>query len=522
MRISRSKLRDLCKDPLSHIRVIQGAKLQPYQKKIVRTIAEHDRTVITACHDVGKTFTLAKCVLWLGSTFPGAKIITTAPTFRQVKLLLWSEIRNGYKRARAHLGGQMLQTEWKISEDWFAVGFASKKEAKGSSAQGSGFQGVHGKWVIIILDEAQGVARSIWDQVEGMTTSANVKVIAIGNPYSRDTAFFEATKDEMWKHIRLSCFDSPNLKANRILGMPHLVREIEMLKEMTREDRLARIASYKIVAPELLTTKWVIELCLKLGIEHPLVQAKALGEFPEGTDHRIFSLELVDECLNSSIQPTIGENFHLGVDVARYGGDKSVITPIQKDYVHEPIVMVKKDNTQVAGRIMHEIKRLNMTRGSVTVDATGLGSGVIDILRENRRLGLLPDGINLYEVHFGASADFDDDKKDKSKPPPSSRYANLKARMFWELAEAMKEGLRLPSNTPFEEELPNIRYDLDSKGRILIESKDEYIERTGNDSPDHADSLGLANLGKNQYNKKLDVTFDLSGLSLGSTSTWRV
>jgi len=87
----------------------------------------------------------------------------------------------------------MLNVEWKISPDWFALGTSPKDDAGSGEGQGTGsrFQGFHGDMVVIIFDEATGVHPKRWVQAEGMLTSANTKFIAIGNPTSRSSEFFK-------------------------------------------------------------------------------------------------------------------------------------------------------------------------------------------------------------------------------------------------------------------------------------------------------------------------------------------
>src|SRR5688572_25023042 len=104
------------KNPLLHIREVQGVTTtEPFQENLFNLIAKHERVAVQACHDVGKTWSASKVILWFTSTFEGAKVITTAPTYNQVKRLLWSEIRAGYVKAKFPLGGNMLLTEWKIA-----------------------------------------------------------------------------------------------------------------------------------------------------------------------------------------------------------------------------------------------------------------------------------------------------------------------------------------------------------------------------------------------------------------------
>lgn len=492
-------------DPVLHLSEVQGVSLEGYQQRVVRAIAEYDRVVITACHDVGKTFMLSRAILWFGSMFPQCKIITTAPTFKQVRMLLWSEIRTGFNNSKFRLGGTMLTTEWKIADDWFAVGMASRKEA-GTETHGSSFQGFHAPYILIVLDEAQGIPADIYKQVEGMTTSANVKVVAIGNPLSKGSPYHALTKSRFWKHIKLNCFDSPNLEVNGITDLEMLHREVDACRALSDDKLLLRLKEYKIVRPHLLTASWVVQHCLELGVNHPLVLSKALGEFPDDAENSIISLAAVEEA--QMREGELGEN-HIGVDVARFGSDKTVITTISGTQVQNPIKLVKKDNAEVAGQIMHLINKLGKV-ASVSVDATGVGSGVVDILRQNRDIEKMD--IKIYEAHFGAGAEDDKDKK---------RFVNLKSLIFTDLALAIKKEIALPEDSAYQIQLPDIRYKLDGKGRVQIESKDDYKARTGRQSPDEADSLALAIYGRNKYNKKVDVTFNLDGLNLSSVSKWR-
>ena len=104
--------------------------LETYQIKILEAIASHDRVCISAAHDVGKSWTLARIVLWYMSCFPYCRVITTAPTYNQTKNILWAEIRAAYSRSKFPLGGKMNLTEWQVTPegDWFAIGFTPRNE----------------------------------------------------------------------------------------------------------------------------------------------------------------------------------------------------------------------------------------------------------------------------------------------------------------------------------------------------------------------------------------------------------
>jgi len=109
-------------------------------------------------------------------------------------------------------------------------------------------------------------------------------------------------------------------------------------------------------------------------------------------------------------------------------------------------------------------------------------------------------------VQFGEG--FDQETQAKAK----EKYVNVKARMFDLLAQDMRTRIALLDEEVYLAELPSIQYSYDSKGRMEIESKDKYKKRTGRGSPDHADSLALANFG--HYDE-----LTVGSFSKGSTTT---
>lgn len=494
-------------DYLFHIEQVQGVRsLEKYQKDIVRAIQDNDRVVIRSCHDLGKTFIMAKIVLALTSIFPGAKVITTAPTFNQVKRLLWSEIRAGWKRSKYPLGGEMLHTEWKIEEDWFALGFTSKGDADASEGQGtsSGFQGFHGKLVVILFDEATGISKQIWNQAEGMMTSALVKFIAIGNPTSRSSQFFQCFKDPSWHKMKLSCFDSPNLIANGITNLGLLQEEISAIKLLSDADKELRLKSYIVVQPQLLTLKAVVGAALKWGLEHPLFISKMLGDFPEEDENTIIPLGIVEK--SQQRWENMKETTHaakvlpmvrvIGVDCARFGPDKTVIVMIEDDFHSKTERMPMSSIPDIVGAVTAMINStVQCHREEILVDGTGLGAGVVDGLRENVINSIIRKNVVIREINNGAAPDSPSDPEDKQKED-RQHYFNLKAKMFDLLADSLKKDLAVMPEEIYLEELPTLLYRFTPKGQLAIESKEDYKKRTGLGSPDDSDALALANFGR--------------------------
>ena len=117
--------------------------------EILRSIKNQRRTAIKACHGVGKTFTLAVAALWWLARYHEGIVLTTSSTQRQVRTQLWLEIHRLAKGAKIRYP-ELKATELKFrGENNFAIGF--------STNQSENFQGYHGKYVLIIADEAPGI-----------------------------------------------------------------------------------------------------------------------------------------------------------------------------------------------------------------------------------------------------------------------------------------------------------------------------------------------------------------------------
>ena len=194
--------------------------LEPYHSDIATQIVKYDRVAVKACHSVGKTWLMARISLWFFSMFDNSIVITTAPTHRQVKALLWGEIKDAYKKSSVNIGGRMLDTELKLGDKHYMMGFSSKTSgAKNTEQQGSTFQGFHSDNILVVFDEAVGISVDIWTQAQGLLTSGKtVKFVAIANPTTKNCEFFNCFSKPDWKKITITCFDSPNMIANGFNG----------------------------------------------------------------------------------------------------------------------------------------------------------------------------------------------------------------------------------------------------------------------------------------------------------------
>lgn len=419
-------------EPVPWIKKTFNADPWEKQEEILNAVARYPRVAVRSCHGVGKTKTAAWVALWFLHCFRRSKVITTAPTWAQVKNLLWREIRSEHAKAKYNLGSECLTTNLEIDSEWFAIGLSTNESER--------FSGYHAENILLIVDEASGVSQDIFDAAEGFMTSVNGKMLLIGNPTRLDGEFYQAFKSSFYHKIHISAFDSPNLKAG------------------------------KIVRPYLVTPEWVEDKKEKWGEESPLYQVKVKGDFPQSSDDTLIPLAWIEAAEARFLEAQDSSPIEIGVDVARFGSDDSVITVRKgiKSYIHSTIH--GQDTMELTGRIIQAFKEAEAQR--IKVDVIGVGSGVVDRLSELR--------FPIIAMN-GAEAARDPEK-----------FINKRAEWYWSLRERYKEGaIAIEQNDELEGELASIKYKYDSRGRIQIESKEE-IKKRSQKSPDRADSQNYA------------------------------
>lgn len=185
-------------DPIAWAEQRLGDTLWSGQRQILKAVAENRKTAVATCHGVGKSYSAALLATWwIDSHKPGeAYVVTTAPTSDQVRIILWNEIGRAHLRGR--LAGRVNQTEWMMmvpSPD-------GKQEKEESVAIGrkpndytpTAFQGKHAPFVLIIVDEGNGVRGPLWAAFDSLMINDASKLLTIGNPDDPTGEFYEATK----------------------------------------------------------------------------------------------------------------------------------------------------------------------------------------------------------------------------------------------------------------------------------------------------------------------------------------
>lgn len=383
---------------------------------------------VASGHGIGKTALIAWIILWFIATRAHPQIIVTAGKQDQLSGKTWREVAKWNKLSIC--GRWFHWTATKLEhvlapETWFAHAIPWSKNAP------ENFAGTHEEHVLVIYDEASAIDDVIWETTDGAMTTPGAMWIAFGNPTKTSGRFY-------------SCFHG---KHKALWNSRHV------------DSRTAKMANRKIL------DKW-IEIH---GLDSDFVRVRVLGQFPRHGDMQFISIE---EYLAATRRTTIGYEEYgrvLGVDVARHGMDQTVICRRQGRMVW-PLKRVRiPDLMVIAGLVAEVIEEFKPD--TVFIDATGMGWGVVDRLRQ---LGHR----NIVAVQTGETA---------NEP---QRFRRKREELWWKVREFIRAGGQLPVDPELESELTTPEYWYDDQQRFQLESKDDLRER-GEASPDGADALAL-------------------------------
>lgn len=422
-------------DPVAFVREVLGVEPDPWQEKLLTWIAEGERRIsVRSGHGVGKSTAASWAMIWYATTRYPVKVVVTAPTSAQLYDALFAELKRWIKELPP-----ALQQLWDVKQDRVELkaspteAFISARTSR--AEQPEALQGIHSDHVLLVADEASGVPEQVFEAAAGSMSGENATTILLGNPV-RGSGFFYDTHHRLsgqWKTLRVSCEDSPRV-----------------------------------------SKAYIQEMAARYGEESNAFRVRVLGEFPLTDDDTVIPLELVEAATQRDVETNPHAPIVWGVDVARFGSDKSALAKRQANQLLEPVqTWSGLDTMQLTGVIKAAWDALTPSERPVEilVDSIGMGAGVVDRLRE---LGLPARGINVSE-----------------SPSLGQTYSNLRAELWYKArAWLAARDSRLPPDDDLKAELVSPRYKFTSSGKIQVESKDDMRKR-GLPSPDRADAFVL-------------------------------
>jgi hypothetical protein len=396
------------------------------------------RYAVTSGHGVGKSALVAWLVWWSYSTFAGTRGVVTANTENQLKTKTWVEIAKWH---RLFIARDLFKC---TATAIFSVDEEQAREWRidivpWSERNTEAFAGLHnaGKRLIVIFDEASAIPDIIWETTEGALTDIETEIMwfCFGNP-TRNVGRFR------------QCFDSGTF-AHRWETLEVDSRSVPRTNKKEIED-------------------WINDY----GIDSDFVRVRVLGKFPRMDAVSFISRELAMEASKRVVERDEGPVI-IGVDVARFGDDLSVIWPRRgRDAVFFPPKIFQGIDTV---RLSYEVLQVYnaLSASAVMVDGGGVGGGVVDTLRSMQ--------VRVYEVQFGA-------KPDGFGEPV--KYMNKRAEIWGLMRDFLSTG-SIPASLnqiDFITQLATPTYTVNARDCIQLESK-EMMKRRGEKSPDLADAL---------------------------------
>lgn len=298
----------------------------------------------------------------------------------------------------------------------------------------------HGFWthnsehVMLVVDEASGVPEAVFEAAAGSMSGHSAVTILLSNPTRSSGTFYESQTRlaGTWWTRRWSCVES-----------------------------------------NLVSTEFVDEMRLRYGEDSNAFRIRVLGEFPLADDDTIIPFHLAQSAMQRDMEPAKAGQIVWGLDVARFGSDKSALAERTGSVWTAVSSWQGLDLMQTVGRVKAQYDGLvpSLRPAEIMVDVIGMGGGVVDRLRE---LGLPVRGVNVSEA-----------------PSMGGTYTNLRSELWFKMRGMLEERTsKLPLNEQLLAELTSIRYSFSSNGKMKAESKDE-MKRRGLHSPDIADAVCL-------------------------------
>jgi len=435
-----------------------GGGLTPYQADILQAIPTRRRVAVRAPHGAGKTGTVAQAILWFAITREAAgidwKVITTASAWRQLTLYLWPEVHKWAGKLRWDVAGlapftgrQLLDLHLKLPH-----GIA----AAAASDQSSSIEGAHADSILYVFDEAKAIPAAMFDAAEGAFSG--------GKPSGLPEAFAIATS-------------TPGPPQGRFYDIHRRAPGLE--DWWPRHITLA-----EAVAAGRVDQGWADQRALLWGPESALYANRVLGEFHSGSEDAVIPLAWLEAAVerwqawDEAGRPPLDGPKLLGVDVARGGGDQTVIARRHGPAIVSLEVWYAEDTMKTTAHVQAALSGY----ATAVVDSIGVGAGVVDRLRELRAPVLPYTGSAKTSV------------RDRTR---EWGFTNTRSAAYWHVRElldpAFGSNILLPPDEILLSDLsaPSWNEVTGIPPRIQVEPKDNVVARLGR-SPDRGDAVVMA------------------------------
>lgn len=431
-------------EPILFVREALKAIPDDWQEDVLNALKVHERIAMKASKGPGKSTTLAWAGLWYLATRPYPKVVATSVTGPNLRDGLWAELgkwlnKSPFLKETFQWSAERIVSK-KYPEQWWA---SARQWSKGAdpAQQADTLAGLHADYMMFLIDEAGGIPDAVMAAAEAGLANADhtqgreARLVIAGNPTNLEGPLWNAyTKERKKWYIK------------EITGDPDDPR---------RSKRVGKA--------------WARAVIEKYGKDHPWVLVNVFGQFPPGSSNSFIAHADVQNAMGRNLQitdyswaPKI-----LGVDVARFGDDRTVFYPRQGRVAFRPWVHRNLTVDEVAGALQDVMGKWKPH--AVFIDATGLGQGVADIVKGN--------GWNVTSIYSSGKAE-------------DPRYLNKRAECWGRMADWTRNEPSIWTNGELLGEMASIIYKFSDQGQYKVESKQD-LKKRGLASPDLADALSL-------------------------------
>ncbi|MGN6107789.1 MAG: terminase large subunit domain-containing protein [Kofleriaceae bacterium] len=437
-----------------------GTQCWEAQQDICLSVARYSRVTVKSGHKIGKSRTAAVLAYWWVCTRPRARVIMTSASARQIRTILWREIKTLHRDAakrNINIGGKLNESPengLQFPDQREIVGFSTREPER--------MAGISGQNVLFIVDEASGVPEEIFQAIEG-NRAGGARLAMFSNPTKTSGEFFasfnDPKKSKLYHKISVSSADTPNVKERRVVieGLATYDWLIEKQEEWSDPSDPGGVG--------------------KTYLKSPLYQVRVQGNFPTQSDSAVIPLYLVSRArAEYDPQSAAKSKFPLvvGVDVARYGDDETVIIGRRGPFIVGIVAIHKMDGCEVAQKVtefVHQHRYEGERATRVNVDVIGPGASVVDQLKGRPQ-------IRVCGINCAMSAE-------------AEGYDLLRDQLWFGVRQWLEAGGTLPPDDRLEKELIAPIYLFNARGQYKVSAKDVMKAELGR-SPDRADALGLA------------------------------
>lgn len=444
-------------------------KWTPDQQRVASCFPRHKRVCVPAANGVGKTFLAADLVASFILDMVAAAVIITAPTNRQVSELLWPHVTQ--RLLSLNLADETWQIptkpKWTGGDKDRLIGFATNTPQR--------MQGFHAQNLLVVMDEASGMPQSLVEALQGIAVAEQNYILAIGNPNLAEGAFYEMTKMPSWHTETISALTHPNIlaRAEVIPGATTWASLIDRVRDWCKEVDSPTEETFQIEISDLeLQLGSCAERKPRNFLPNDAFRIRYLGRFPSAVAWSLIDRGYINQAQDATIpgdRPKVA-----ALDVARTGGDRTIYGLRQGDTVTSMRILQPQELMKQAEEMAQILRRDQPEK--ITIDAAGLGIGLIDRLRE------ICDICPI--IAFNGSGE-------PISPSDQKKYFNRRASAYGRLAIAFENRrISIPKDNELADELQAVRFRYNDKGQMQMEDK-QKIKATLGRSPDAADMISL-------------------------------